>query len=519
MNTTDKICSVKSPVEFTRAYFGAIMQKSSIVFRYFDPSADRVFVVGSFNGWTESLPMQKDRNGVWVADVAKQLCPDGSTYKYKVCKNETVSYVSDPFCDKTDGEPFKNSVIGYESGYEWGDQRYLERSLSTCGGGYDGVPFHVYEMSIEGWCAGLDGDVNCDRAAHELCEYARQMGYTHVLVTDAIEGGAPNETFGACDGLGRFVDVMHKAHVGVIVEWNFDNGQDIYSKQGVAHEVILHLMHSCHIDGVALTVTDGIGALAACDVARGIRLGKPDAAIIVRGKSELIPECDDIIIYDERGGQALLDMFTSDFDKRDASLSDLTSGGNGIRGFGRKRYLGSMPGDDWRAFAGARAAFSALMLLCGKKHTYMGCETGTTEGDGQMDWRLLDSDCNAGLQLCFSDTGEIYLAHPLLARDDNAVLTDGSYSDSGIAMVERSGGGESLLILINLGADAHESKSFAVKSEGVYDEIFNSDSLSYGGSGVVNQKPLRARLIDGKKMLTDVRVAPLAVSVFKKRQK
>ena len=140
MNAANVNCSPCEPSDLASEFFGAHKRGAYVVFRYFDPFADRVFVAGSFNGWCESVPMEKARDGVWTATVSKDDCPVGTKYKYKVYEDGKERYVSDPYGEKTDGEPYHNSVLCKTDGYVWGDGAYLEQSRAVYGNGFENQP-------------------------------------------------------------------------------------------------------------------------------------------------------------------------------------------------------------------------------------------------------------------------------------------------------------------------------------------------------------------------------------------
>jgi 1,4-alpha-glucan branching enzyme len=188
-----------------------------------------------------------------------------------------------------------------------------------------------------------------------------------------------------------------------------------------------------------------------------------------------------------------------------------------VASFGKGHYANILPGDEWRVFAAARLAFGALITLCGKVSTYMGCELGMSGGEA-FDLAMAEREGNARLQLCCSDLGELYLSNPPLWSADARVIDD-RYAGEGVILYETSRNGERLLILQNFSVNAYENKSFNVTKCGRYDEIFNSDNLCYGGSDVINKKAVRAIKCGDKVEMGGVRVAPLAVSVFKLRAK
>lgn len=521
INKSGDGCSPYAPIKFGGEFFGAHVRGQFVIFRYFDPFADSVFVVGSFNGWNESLKMTKTKDGVFTAMVTSKSCPDGSRYKYKVYSGGEVIYVCDPYGERTDGEPFHNSIVCNTAGYVWGDGAFLASHRAIYENGTKNQPLHAYELSLEHWCSQSSEQVTYESAAAELSMYVRQMGYTHVIIDDVFSRYyvekkamfyAPNTRFGDASGFRRFVDIMHKARVGVIVDWNFDDGRDIYSRHELCVGTVLYWMCNYHIDGVALTVSDKRGEDIARRADEDIKAASPGALVIVRGNGQLGT------LWDTSSGDAILDSFASDFDLRRPVIEKKSNAREIIASFGRRRYIGVFPGDEWRVFAASRAAFASLIAAKGKKSTYMGCEIGMKK-EGKIAWDVLDGAYNAGLQLCHSDLGEIYLSHPALWRDDSFCSTCKKPCDDGVVLFERAFGTERLLIIVNLSVNAYENRSFEVIEGGRYEEIFNSDSLRYGGSGVVNGRSLSTTQDGDKNVICGVRVPPLAVAILKLKMK
>ena len=504
-------------------FFGAHVKGAFVVFRYFDPFADEVALVGGFCGWSEGVRMDKDAFGVWTARLALAQCPAGSAYKYKVKADGIERYITDPYCEKTDGEPFHNSVFVRADGYVWGDGAFLESALATYGEGYEGRPMHVYELSLGAWSRGYLGKgATYESVARELAVYSKQMGYTHVLITDvfarrvdlergegAIAYYAPDSALGDTYAFRKFVDIMHKAGVGVITDCHFGLYTDVYSRNELCLGVALYWMSNYHIDGIRLTVADERECEIAQSVARGLREARGDAMVIVAGAKETLDGC---ICFEE----CLLDgFFRGDFEHRDArGLCESVDADSICSVIGAYR-TGALEGDEWRSAAGARALTACLMTAPCKKATVMGCELGSYASVwGQdVDWSLLDSRRNAELQLCYADLGEMYLSEPSL-WSAGAVVTS-CEEKKGVISFERSFGDTRLCILVNLSVNVYEGFALRLTRAGVYDEIFNSDKACYGGSGVTCGEVTAENC--GDSACAYVRVPPLAVSVFKLR--
>jgi hypothetical protein len=63
---------------------GAILGAGGVAFRVWVPHAERVFVTGTFNDWSEtSTPLVSEKNGYWFAEVPEAKTRD----EYKPSKN------------------------------------------------------------------------------------------------------------------------------------------------------------------------------------------------------------------------------------------------------------------------------------------------------------------------------------------------------------------------------------------------------------------------------------------------
>ncbi len=94
-------------------------------------------------------------------------------------------------------------------------------------------PFAIYEVHLGSWRRDPDGRVlNYREIAEPLAEHCRAMGFTHVELLPIMEhpfGGswgyqvtgyyAPTARHGSPDDFRRFVDVMHRNGIGVILDW------------------------------------------------------------------------------------------------------------------------------------------------------------------------------------------------------------------------------------------------------------------------------------------------------------
>lgn len=239
-------------------YLGAHKDGDSFVFRVWAPNADYVSLVGDFNGWDPySLPMSKvTEKGVW--EVCSDTPSFGDKYKFFIKNGWKEIYKADPYGFFSEHPPETASVLFDIDGYKWRDKSFLgyrkkhftrEKIMSE--------PLNIYEVHLGSFLR-RDGEVlSYAELAEELSSYVKEMGYTHIELMPISEfpfdgswgyqvSGyySPTSRFGNPKDFMAFVDKMHEAGIGVILDWvpahfpkdahglyEFD-GQPLYEYQG-----------------------------------------------------------------------------------------------------------------------------------------------------------------------------------------------------------------------------------------------------------------------------------------------
>lgn len=209
-------------------------------FRVWAPKAEKVFVAGDFNSWDESLPMEKDaESGVWTATLISAKNLDGNRYKYKVVSKTRTAMKADPYATYSETLAKTASII-HTVKAKWSDSKWLSaRGKAFEGKHFYSAPMNIYEMHLGSWKtrdgkSNVDGEhyLNYREIADELVPYALDMGYTHVELMPITEhpfdgswgyqvGGyyAPTSRFGTPEDFIYFVNKLHKAGIGVILDW------------------------------------------------------------------------------------------------------------------------------------------------------------------------------------------------------------------------------------------------------------------------------------------------------------
>ena len=201
---------------------------SGVRFAVWAPNASAVAVVGDWSGWAPiSLrPIETDvPTGIWSATVPSAR--SGHRYKFEItARDGTVHRKADPMARRTERPPSDASVVPGGADHDWGDHEWMAARGAVLAAT---APMRVYEVHLGSWRQGVD---TWEQLATELADHVGSLGFTHVELMPIAEhpfGGSwgyqvsgyysPTARFGEPDGLRRFVDVLHRSGIGVIVDW------------------------------------------------------------------------------------------------------------------------------------------------------------------------------------------------------------------------------------------------------------------------------------------------------------
>ncbi|MFB9080328.1 1,4-alpha-glucan branching protein GlgB [Flavobacterium procerum] len=193
--------------------------------------------------------------------------------------------------------------------------------------------------------------------------------------------------------------------------------------------------------------------------------------------------------------------------------------------YGKKSLIYKMPGDDWQRFANLRLLYGYMFTHPGTKLLFMGAEFGQTSEwnfEQSLDWHLLQYNFHNGIQKLITDLNQLYKSQPSLY--EKQFINEGfewiNYSDHQNAVLSyiRKGNEEeeSLVVVCNFTQVVRENYRIGVPKKGVLKEIFNTDNLKYGGSGVENHDKLKIQEIsyDGRNYSVELILPPLSVTVY-----
>jgi 1,4-alpha-glucan branching enzyme len=203
-------------------------------FAVWAPNAKRVAVVGDFNSWDRCRhPMRvRHRAGIWELFIPR-IAP-GSRYKYDIvdANGVVLPWKSDPMARQAEPPPQTASIVAQPDQYRWRDAEWMQtrgRRQAT------DAPIAIYEIHLPSWLMAEQEAHEAslwDVAVERLIPYLVKMGFTHLELLPIAEypfGGswgyqplglfAPSGRFGSPQGLARFIDELHAAGIGIILDW------------------------------------------------------------------------------------------------------------------------------------------------------------------------------------------------------------------------------------------------------------------------------------------------------------
>ena len=188
---------------------------------------------------------------------------------------------------------------------------------------------------------------------------------------------------------------------------------------------------------------------------------------------------------------------------------------------GKGSLLTKMPGDDWQKFANLRAYYGFMWGHPGKKLLFMGQEFAQRAEwnfDRSLDWHLLKTAPNRGVQSLVRDLNRIYRDTPTLyARDCEAEgfqwIVEQDADQSVFAWVRRGGPDDPpVAVVANMTPVPRQGYRIGLPVAGRWLEILNTDAAIYGGSGLGNGGAVEADAIPahGFAASASVTLPPLA---------
>ena len=199
---------------------GAIPGAKGVTFRVWAPHAEKVYLTGTFNDWSEtSTPLAIEEKGYWSTEVSE--AKTGDEYRYLIHGPKGPLSRIDPYARKVTSS-IGNGIIYDPKAFDWGDNSF---HMAT------GNELIIYEMHVGTFNVKEEGQPGTLDSAIEKLPYLNNLGINAVEVMPVAEfagdfswGYNPAHPFavatiyGGPDALKRFVKAAHEHGIAVIMD-------------------------------------------------------------------------------------------------------------------------------------------------------------------------------------------------------------------------------------------------------------------------------------------------------------
>ena len=202
-------------------------------FAVWAPNAQRVSVVGDFNGWDGRFHMMRrlGTSGIWEIFLPGVVV--GDHYKYEIRgPHGDIVLKTDPYGFFAQHDLRTACMVCDLDRYRWSDNQWMAQRASI---DRTSSPLSIYEVHLGSWrrCPEESNrPLSYLELADQLVAYVLEMGFTHVellpIMEHPFEGSwgyqvvnfyAPSSRFGTPDEFRHLIDRLHQAGIGVILDW------------------------------------------------------------------------------------------------------------------------------------------------------------------------------------------------------------------------------------------------------------------------------------------------------------
>ena len=205
-----------------------------VLFAVWAPNAIRVSVVGDFNLWDGRRHMMRVRGATGIWEIFIPGVREGTRYKFEI-KSRFKGFLAqkaDPYAFYSEVRPKSASVVWNVDQYRWSDKEWMQAREKR---NWFESPMSIYEVHLGSWRRIPDEGgrwLTYRELAESLVPYVVQMGYTHVELMPVMEHPldeswgyqtigyfSVTSRYGTPDDFMFLVDCLHKAGIGVLMDW------------------------------------------------------------------------------------------------------------------------------------------------------------------------------------------------------------------------------------------------------------------------------------------------------------
>ncbi len=561
-------------------------------FSVWAPNVMRVRVIGDFNNWDGRVCQMKRLGETGVFELFVPGAKAGDAYLFECKMNASlVQNRLDPYATRIRKGDKLVSIVAPESKFSWSDKAFVGKRKNLHS---EKTGISIYEVCPSQVEAKEGPEALLRRIAAPLIEILKEQKFTHAELMPVFLGSeadrlgsqpisffALDPQYGTAEDLQYFVNELHKAGFGVILNWapsnfgteetalrGFDGTclyghqdprrgycQDLgsflfnYARPEVASFILssgLYLVKNFHADGIRV---EGVARMLYLDYAKGDGQWLPNLyggnenleamELLRRFNTELKKEEPHVlsIAEDSSAHPAITDpvsegglgfdmkwnyAFSEDYLQfaqldpffRGQHMNELKDGfvyafvdkyvqalSKPAVGAPLDQTLQLMPGTDEQKKANLRLGLGYLYAHPGRK--------------------LLHETTDPNLQTLIQDLNELYLKQPALHETDYDPaafewLSTGNTEQCALSYIRKTADPEEMLIVVCNFSGVAQNITTGVPFEGKYKEIFNTDAVFYGGTGLVNRTTKRAtdKQSDGRAQSITIKMGALSMAIF-----
>lgn len=219
------------------AHLNTIAGVSGVSFAVWAPNAVRVSVVGDFNNWDGRIHQMRRLGDSGIFEIFVPGAKENDNYKFELKVKGGLTYLkADPYANASQLRPETASVVTDISGFAWEDEKWINGRADRQ---KKNAPMSIYELYLGSFDRSAEGNaddgsvyLNYRTLAPKVIAYVKGMGYTHVELMPVMEHPfdaswgyqtigyyAPTSRYGSPKDFMYFVNELHKAGIGVILDW------------------------------------------------------------------------------------------------------------------------------------------------------------------------------------------------------------------------------------------------------------------------------------------------------------
>ncbi|MCM1261192.1 MAG: 1,4-alpha-glucan branching protein GlgB [Butyrivibrio sp.] len=205
-----------------------------VYFAVWAPDVVRVSTVGDFNGWDGRVHQMRRLGDSGIFEIFIPGVKEGDCYKFELKAKGGLTYLkADPYAFGQQLRPDTASIVRDLRGFDWKDGKWLKKRKDAQA---VNAPISIYELYLGSFAKpeaeGENPYMNYRELAPKIIEYVKKMNYTHIELMPVMEHPldnswgyqvigyyAPTSRYGTAEDFMYFMNEMHKADIGVILDW------------------------------------------------------------------------------------------------------------------------------------------------------------------------------------------------------------------------------------------------------------------------------------------------------------